>query len=112
MTTFELWHRIDVDFRDNGPRAAEVVASFPAGFAHVADVRAHAPEEVWAKTQNIDSDWLLGPDVTPRVVQKGCRSTSVGDIVVDADGRLWSVERVGHALLGTRRDRNGFKSIR
>lgn len=61
--------------------------------------------EVFKLTQNdfYDNGWLKdGPDeVTPRVTdgRDGCRSTSVGDILIQ-DGEMFVVASVGFAKLG------------
>jgi hypothetical protein len=63
-------------------------------YVHVADVNvegAVAPEDAFHLTNNIDQPWVRNAGVTVMLEdwQRGIRSTSVGDVVVDAAGVVW-----------------------
>ena len=56
----------------------------PEGYDMVAEVECIDEEDVFRATNHIDSDWTKNPEVIS--VTGRCRSTSVGDVVVDEDG--------------------------
>jgi hypothetical protein len=104
--TFEVWHAVTPNFFGN---TDDVLAAFPAGFVHVADVACDHVGNVFQLTNSIDRAWWENTEVTltPETAAKGgARSTSVGDVIVKAlpvrvntDGSpvwaRWSVEGVG-----------------
>ena len=78
MTTFKVYHA--------SPRADFLceldLATFPTGFVHVADVQAENVDEVYERTNHIDSDWTKGKHVVKVHVPRA-RSTSCGDVILD-----------------------------
>lgn len=101
---YEVWHRIDPDFRNN---TDVVLDAFPEGFIHVADVETDDVGRVFELTNSIDRPWWENAEVTFLMGRDGgARSTSVGDVIVkalpagiDANGTprwaRFSVERIG-----------------
>lgn len=68
--------------------------SFPEEYDHVATVEAEHLGDTFRITNHIDHDWTTNPEV--RWTWDGnCRSTSVGDVVVDADGKRFYCDNVG-----------------
>lgn len=62
-------------------------------YAPACIVEAHDPEDLFARTQNIDAPWTeLSPPLFGSDTQ---RSTSVGDLIIDADGRVLFCATVG-----------------
>jgi hypothetical protein len=55
-------------------------------FVMVAEVETEDIEGVFRLTNHIDHDWTTNPEVSG--VTGSCRSTSVGDIIEDEDGKL------------------------
>lgn len=49
----------------------------------VATIEASSLDEAYLKSQNIDSCWVNDPDVDSTL--ENCRSTSVGDIIINND---------------------------
>jgi hypothetical protein len=100
--TFEVWHADAPTWQDN---TAVTLAAFPAGFTHVANVDTEAVGAVFQLTNHITHNWTENRGVTP-VIGPHVRSTSVGDIIVEATAigadaagrpvwRRWSVEGIG-----------------
>lgn len=103
---YEVYHRSAPTFLDN-PDA--VLAAFPEGFVHVADVKTDHVGLVFQLTNSIERGWWENPEVTlggAQVSLGGARSTSVGDVIVkalavgaDANGhpiwKRWSVQMIG-----------------
>jgi hypothetical protein len=77
--------------------AMKAASRFPADYKLVADVEAGTLEEAFALTQHIDQNWAKNPGVHPGhdALVGECRSTSVGDVIVDEDGRVWRCELIG-----------------
>ena len=73
---------------------------FPQDYKHVANVEAEGVDKVFELTNHITSNWEDNRGVM--VIQRGNRSTSVGDIVVDTDAGVkhlcesagWTEERL------------------
>lgn len=62
-------------------------------FELVAEVVCEHHAETFGLTNHIDHDWTENPEVT--ALKRQVRSTSVGDVVVDADGKRFRVEGSG-----------------
>ncbi|MBK1666988.1 hypothetical protein CKO28_02885 [Rhodovibrio sodomensis] len=60
----------------------------------------HTLRRIWVATQNIEASWADAPlpEVAPSKPRQ--RSTSVGDLVVSADGRLHVCARIGWREIG------------
>ena len=67
--------------------------SFPQDYTKIAEVACEDLEEVFRITNDIDSDWTKGPSVIWH--KDRCRSTSVGDIVIDENLGIWYCDSVG-----------------
>jgi len=68
---------------------------FPEGFEKVAVVEtASGLESVWAITQHVESDWTKNEAVQETFMDR-CRSTSVGDVIVDEEGKRFRCAFVG-----------------
>ena len=80
----------------NGEMRADDLG-WPEKYEKTATVDAHSLEEVYAKTQHLHHPWWENPGVTAFGIT--ARSTSIGDILQDADGRLWVVSRFGFEKL-------------
>ncbi|WP_321820904.1 MULTISPECIES: hypothetical protein [unclassified Burkholderia] len=52
----------------------------------VAELDARDLEDVFERTNTIEREWWNNPGVDPKFSGSGCRSTSVGDIIVDERG--------------------------
>ena len=68
-------------------------AKAPKAFAmedynKVADVESDNLGDTFRITNHIATDWTKNPEVTKLYIEKGCRSTSVGDVVEDEDGKF------------------------
>ncbi len=66
-------------------------------YSEVAHVEADRLDDVFRLTNHIDKDWTKGTEICrskPR-----CRSTSVGDIVMDQHDNLYSCDTIGWRLL-------------
>jgi hypothetical protein len=83
---FKVYHNALPSFMGND---AVVLEAFPRGFTHVANVDAENLDDVFQKTNHIDSDWTLNPGVTLTAMGMfGPRSTSVSDVVIIDDERF------------------------
>lgn len=86
----QVWHA-----QERGVRFFEHDGStFPADFIHVATVRTENLGEAFQLTNHIDAPWFDNADAF-RFAQKGARSTSVGDVLVNEAGERWLVAGVG-----------------
>jgi hypothetical protein len=92
--TVEVFHKKSFEEFVNHPRDFEGVdrmlkaqdsAIFPKDYVHVATVDTDSKEVAFELTNNIDRAWHENHAVTPRFKASGCRSTSVGDVVVCGD---------------------------
>jgi len=70
----------------------EAFKPFPSNYEHVANVKCKELDHAFQFTNHFDSPWWDLP-VTEKV--KESRSTSVGDLVEDNDGKLWVCASVG-----------------
>lgn len=61
---------------------------------HVANVEVNSIDEVFRVTNHIDSEWFKNPEVTWHRSNNE-RSTSVGDIVVDENGKAFHCDMAG-----------------
>jgi hypothetical protein len=69
-------------------------------YEEVATVEAIDVDHVFNLTNNIDHDWITNPEVLSRNFSS-CRSTSVGDIVVDTEyGEAWRCMPYDGATVG------------
>jgi hypothetical protein len=68
--------------------------AFPEAYDKVATVECKGIEDVFRATNHIDSNWMTNPEVIERA-KCDCRSTSVGDVVVDEDGNKMYCAMVG-----------------
>jgi hypothetical protein len=84
---FQVFHKIDPDFRD-----AENPVNFPEGFEKVAEVEAEDLGNVFYLTTHVTHEWWLNEGVT---LVKESRSSSVGDVVVDAAGNRFLCAKMG-----------------
>lgn len=62
-------------------------------YLHVANVEADSLQEVYRLTNHIDHSWTDNPQAEP--VGNEHRSTSVGDVIVDAEGKAHMVASFG-----------------
>ena len=67
---------------------------FPDEYEKVAVVESGGLEDVFRITNHIDYDWTKNPEVI-EVLKHPCRSTSVGDIVEDENGKFFYCDNVG-----------------
>lgn len=70
------------------------------GYSHVGSIDTNDLDEAYQLTNNINSSWIDGDKVdflSDAVKAKGgCRSTSVGDILIDnSTGKIWIVASFG-----------------
>jgi hypothetical protein len=66
-------------------------------YQEVAHVEADNIENVFRLTNHVDEDWTEGPAITR--VKSPCRSTSVGDIVMDDSFNLYKCASFGFDML-------------
>ena len=79
--------------------ADEVQAGFEAGvYQQVAEVSTDDLDVAYELTNTISGPWWLNEKVTKRFDGKGCRSTSVGDVICTG-GYVWAVSPVGFTKL-------------
>lgn len=69
---------------------------WPASYQEVAHIEAASLEEVYFKTQHLESPWWHNRGV--KVLQMS-RSTSMGDVIRDENGDLWAVAITGFVRL-------------
>jgi hypothetical protein len=82
------------------------VESFVRDFHHVASVECETLDTAYMLTNSIFGPWWVGPDVTfhgsPDHGKEGCRSTSVGDILIMPEGDAfvaYVVDSIGYRKL-------------
>ena len=81
-----------------GPRlAGDPWAWFPEDYQLVAEVDTDDVDEAYYLTNDLGKDWWLNEGVTAHLVP--CRSTSVGDVLVRPDGKVFTVSRLGYRRL-------------
>ena len=83
-------------------------ATWPQDYDFVATVDTDNLEVAFELTNSIDCAWWTNAKVISRFEDNGCRSTSVGDIVVLADGRVLRCENSGWSALPNIEAPNGF----
>jgi hypothetical protein len=89
----KVWHNLRTFSPDR-----DKAALFPEHFSLVATVATGEPGEAYELTNSIHRGWWenAGVTVTPPVTALGgARSTSVGDVMELADGRLLLVKGIG-----------------
>lgn len=75
---------------------AQENAQWPKDYVHVATVESDDREDAFVLTNSIDYGWWKNAGVTPHGdAAKGCRSTSVGDVVVLGNGEAWKCAGCG-----------------
>lgn len=74
---------------DLAKRIFEGEKGYLVEYQHVANVNADDLEVVFEKTNTIHAPWWTNTEVQTVQDRPGFRSTSTGDIVVDADGNKW-----------------------
>ena len=95
-----VYHRIDPTFRDD--KADALFCWQAGGFRKVAEYDTADLNVVYHVTQNFDDPWIKDKAVHPTaevLAAGGCRSTSVGDIITDAEGGMWIVASLGFESL-------------
>ena len=94
--TVEVFHKKSFEEFVKHPRDFEGIARmlkaqdnalFPKDYVHVATVDTDSKEVAFELTNNIDRAWYENVGVTPHFEASGCRSTSVGDVVVCGDAQ-------------------------
>ena len=88
---FDKWYRVDALAGTATPTDA---LKFPEDYEVVAAVEADDIDDVFRKTNHIEEDWTTNEGVIP-TKPNGCRSTSVGDVIVDAAGNRKICASVG-----------------
>lgn len=68
---------------------------FPDEYSLVATVDSENLDKVFTLTNTIDHPWWNNEGVTKEFVGEGCRSTSVGDVVIREDGTKYICESIG-----------------
>jgi hypothetical protein len=66
--------------------------NWPANYQKVALVEANSLEEVYLKTQHLETVWWHNQSV--KAIQMS-RSTAIGDVLRDENGNLWVVAAFG-----------------
>jgi len=66
---------------------------FPQEYTKVALVACENIEDAFRLTNHIERDWKYNPEIIWYGAR--CRSTSVGDIVIDPDLGIWYCDSVG-----------------
>lgn len=85
---YQVYQKIEPDFM-----AAENPVNFPEGFEMVAEVVTDGHlEKVFELTNHIDKPWWENTEVK---CHRKRRSTSVGDVVVDEEGRKHFCDMAG-----------------
>ncbi len=92
---YGIWHVRDI-FLGEVAFGWGRLGMFPDEFAEVAQLEADSLNAAFAASQNLEDSWLKNPTVVSN--REGCRSTSVGDVIVE-DGIAYLVERVGFRKL-------------
>jgi hypothetical protein len=78
---------------------AQEQAQFPRDYTLVATVEGDDVEKAFELTNTIDHSWWENEGATALFDDSGCRSTSVGDVVVMSDGRQLECAPFGWKLL-------------
>lgn len=103
MGKYQVFHCPKELFREvcctRGPKLVEFVQQHRQDYEHVADVVTDDIARVFTATNTIAHGWWENEDVTVRFEGEGCRSTSVGDVVVFPDGKAHVVDSFGYTEL-------------
>lgn len=91
-----VYHDPESRFDDTKPLT---IADVEAGFRKVALVDTVWRDDAFERTNTIDGPWWTNDRVTALVGP--CRSTSVGDVMKDGDGRYWLCAGIGWRELTT-----------
>ena len=67
---------------------------FPEEYEEVAIVEANSVDDTFKITNHIDENWTRNPEVV-ELINHNPRSTSVGDVVEDEDGKFHYCDMVG-----------------
>ena len=86
----ELWTEYN---EEEGSRKDSDGPNFPEDYDVVAAIEADSIDEVFEKTNSIENHWSGNPGVIP--IKKECRSTSLGDIVVNKAGKKFLCAYIG-----------------
>lgn len=98
----DVWTPITKDARYEALTGNVDVAVRMGIYTEVAHLEAETIDEVFPLTNHIESDWTMGEAI--RAVVVPARSTSMGDIVLDEDGGLFSCAMVGWKPLEPQQD--------
>lgn len=109
MKTYKIHHlkAVNGDARDvrfDGSKDnAEAIARLLEndGYELVATMKAESLDDVFARSQNVDSAWIAAEGVHGMMAvlkRGGCRSTSIGDII-EVDGVLHMVDASGFTVV-------------
>jgi len=82
-----------VVFHAKAPNFGRSDPDFPEEYEKVATVDTNDIEIAYMQTNNITQSWVKNKDVTAFVTE--ARSTSVGDVVLDNEGRLHRCSNMG-----------------
>jgi hypothetical protein len=92
---YKIYHRQPLYpglvFSDQEPLSADTL-DWPASYQIVAHVEAENMEEVYIKTQHLETAWWHNRGI--KAIQRS-RSTSVGDVIQDEQDDLWTVAATG-----------------
>lgn len=92
---FRVFHNNVPNFMDPEPAEMDLLRQmFPYGFMEVATVETQDVGAVFQLTNHIDRNWTENPEVKSFATDH-VRSTSVGDVIVDASGDRYLVKSIG-----------------
>jgi hypothetical protein len=93
----------DLVFSDQDPLPAATssqclsgILDWPTSYQEVAQVEAESLEEVYFKTQHLETTWWHNREVKALQIS---RTTSVGDVIQDENNDLWAVATTGFVRL-------------
>jgi hypothetical protein len=90
---FQIWHNCLSGHKSFSQDSKDM---FPKGYLYIADVETNDINKVYELTNNIDNQWFANPGVTAHCPARyHGRSTSVGDVVVDENGKRFVCASVG-----------------
>ena len=89
---YEVYHSINPTFFCDGSR------KYPEDYKKVAIVECNDLEDVFRLTNHIDEDWTTNPEIIETFGDR-FRSTSVGDVVVDANGVVNRCDMIGWVVI-------------
>ena len=85
---FTVYHAIEPTFGFGD------TPKFPEEYAKVAVIEADSLKDTFRITNHIEDSWEKNPEVR-EVCKSSNRSTSVGDVMVDGDGKVFRCEMSG-----------------